>query len=177
MLNKTFLLLLLFSLSISAQNTAELIGTVTDKVTHQPLIGADVYIKELNKGVAPMHAVNIDWHICPKGIIPCGLVSSVIKPFGKKISVKGQMRSDVSLKEQAEEISGVTVSGKSIAHQKKEQSMPVTVIDMSNLRGTVSSVQDILLKTVGITLRSSGGVGSSSRISVRGLEGKRIGFL
>ncbi|WP_454979403.1 TonB-dependent receptor, partial [Capnocytophaga ochracea] len=62
------------------------------------------------------------------------------------------------------------------AHQKKEQSMPVTVIDMSNLRGTVSSVQDILLKTVGITLRSSGGVGSSSRISVRGLEGKRIGF-
>ena len=86
------------------------------------------------------------------------------------------MRSDVSLKEQAEEISGVTVSGKSIAHQKKEQSMPVTVIDMSNLRGTVSSVQDILLKTVGITLRSSGGVGSSSRISVRGLEGKRIGF-
>jgi len=96
--------------------------------------------------------------------------------FGKKISVKGQMRSDVSLKEQAEEISGVTVSGKSIAHQKKEQSMPVTVIDMSNLRGTVSSVQDILLKTVGITLRSSGGVGSSSRISVRGLEGKRIGF-
>ena len=54
--------------------------------------------------------------------------------------------------------------------------MPVTVIDMSNLRGTISSVQDILLKTVGITLRSSGGVGSNSRISVRGLEGKRIGF-
>ena len=176
MLNKTFLLLLLFNLSISAQNTAELIGTVTDKVTHQPLIGADVYIKELNKGVSTDARGQYRLAHLPEGNYTVWFSFLGYQTFGKKISVKGQMRSDVSLKEQAEEISGVTVSGKSIAHQKKEQSMPVTVIDMSNLRGTVSSVQDILLKTVGITLRSSGGVGSSSRISVRGLEGKRIGF-
>ena len=176
MLNKTFLLLLLFSLSISAQNTAELIGTVTDKVTHQPLIGADVYIKELNKGASTDARGQYRLTHLPEGNYTVWFSFLGYQTFGKKISVKGQMRSDVSLKEQAEEISGVTVSGKSIAHQKKEQSMPVTVIDMSNLRGTVSSVQDILLKTVGITLRSSGGVGSSSRISVRGLEGKRIGF-
>ena len=176
MLNKTFLLLLLFSLSISAQNTAELIGTVTDKVTHQPLIGADVYIKELNKGVSTDARGQYRLAHLPEGNYTVWFSFLGYQTFGKKISVKGQMRSDVSLKEQAEEISGVTVSGKSIAHQKKEQSMPVTVIDMSNLRGTVSSVQDILLKTVGITLRSSGGVGSSSHISVRGLEGKRIGF-
>ena len=176
MLNKTFLLLLLFSLSISAQNTAELIGTVTDKVTHQPLIGADVYIKELNKGASTDARGQYRLAHLPEGNYTVWFSFLGYQTFGKKISVKGQMRSDVSLKEQAEEISGVTVSGKSIAHQKKEQSMPVTVIDMSNLRGTVSSVQDILLKTVGITLRSSGGVGSSSRISVRGLEGKRIGF-
>ncbi|EKY09096.1 TonB-dependent receptor [Capnocytophaga sp. oral taxon 380] len=176
MLNKTFLLLLLFSLSISAQNTAELIGTVTDKVTHHPLIGADVYIKELNKGVSTDARGQYRLAHLPEGNYTVWFSFLGYQTFGKKISVKGQVRSDVSLKEQAEEISGVTVSGKSIAHQKKEQSMPVTVIDMSNLRGTVSSVQDILLKTVGITLRSSGGVGSSSRISVRGLEGKRIGF-
>lgn len=176
MLNKTFLLLLLFSLSISAQNTTELIGTVTDKVTHQPLIGADVYIKELNKGASTDARGQYRLAHLPEGNYTVWFSFLGYQTFGKKISVKGQVRSDVSLKEQAEEISGVTVSGKSIAHQKKEQSMPVTVIDMSNLRGTVSSVQDILLKTVGITLRTSGGVGSSSRISVRGLEGKRIGF-
>lgn len=176
MLNKTFLLLLLFSLSISAQNTAELIGTVTDKVTHQPLIGADVYIKELNKGVSTDARGQYRLAHLPEGNYTVWFSFLGYQTFGKKISVKGQVRSDVSLKEQAEEIGEVTVSGKSIAHQKKEQSMPVTVIDMCNLRGTVSSVQDILLKTVGITLRTSGGVGSSSRISVRGLEGKRIGF-
>ena len=176
MLNKTFLLLLLFSLSISAQNTAELIGTVTDKVTHQPLIGADVYIKELNKGVSTDARGQYRLAHLPEGNYTVWFSFLGYQTFGKKISVKGQMRSDISLKEQAEEISGVTVSGKSIAHQKKEESMPVTVIDMSNMRGTVSNVQDILAKTVGVTLRTSGGVGSSSRISVRGLEGKRIGF-
>ncbi|HBX19374.1 MAG TPA: hypothetical protein DEF88_02845, partial [Porphyromonadaceae bacterium] len=31
-------------------------------------------------------------------------------------------------------------------------------------------------KTVGMTIRVSGGVVSASRVSVRGLEGKRIGF-
>ena len=140
------------------------------------MIGADVYIKELNKGVSTDARGQYRLAHLPEGNYTVWFSFLGYQTFGKKISVKGQMRSDVSLKEQAEEISGVTVSGKSIAHQKKEQSMPVTVIDMSNLRGTVSSVQDILLKTVGITLRSSGGVGSSSRISVRGLEGKRIGF-
>ena len=175
-MNKFFFLLLLITTPLSAQNTAELIGTVTDKVTHQPLIGADVYIKELNKGVSTDARGQYRLAHLPEGNYTVWFSFLGYQTFGKKISVKGQVRSDVSLKEQAEEIGEVTVSGKSVAHQKKEQSMPVTVIDMSNLRGTVSSVQDILLKTVGITLRTSGGVGSSSRISVRGLEGKRIGF-
>ena len=175
-MNKFFFLLLLITTPLSAQNTAELIGTVTDKVTHQPLIGADVYIKELNKGVSTDARGQYRLTHLPEGNYTVWFSFLGYQTFGKKISVKGQVRSDVSLKEQAEEIGEVTVSGKSVAHQKKEQSMPVTVIDMSNLRGTVSSVQDILLKTVGITLRTSGGVGSSSRISVRGLEGKRIGF-
>lgn len=176
MLYKTFLLLLLTTSSLWAQNTAELSGKITDKATQKPLIGADIYLKELKKGAN----ADAQGYYYLKGI-PEGnytIIGSYLgyQSFSKKIYLKGQERLDISLKEQAEEISGVTVSGKSIAHQKKEESMPVTVIDMSNMRGTVSNVQDILAKTVGVTLRTSGGVGSSSRISVRGLEGKRIGF-
>ncbi|MCR5071834.1 MAG: TonB-dependent receptor, partial [Bacteroidales bacterium] len=58
----------------------------------------------------------------------------------------------------------------------REQAMPVSVISMKQLQGTVSDIQGILAKTVGVTIRSTGGVGSASRLSVRGLEGKRIGF-
>ncbi len=176
MLYKTFLLLLLTTSSLWAQNTAELSGKITDKATQKPLIGADIYLKELKKGAN----ADTQGNYYLKGILEGNytIIGSYLgyQTFSKKIYLKGQERLDISLKEQAEEISGVTVSGKSIAHQKKEESMPVTVIDMSNMRGTVSNVQDILAKTVGVTLRTSGGVGSSSRISVRGLEGKRIGF-
>ena len=176
MLYKTFLLLLLTTSSLWAQNTAELSGKITDKATKKPLIGADIYLKELKKGTNADAQGNYHLKGIPEGnyTILCSYLG--YQTFSRKIYLKGQEHLDISLKEQAEEISGVTVSGKSIAHQKKEESMPVTVIDMSNMRGTVSNVQDILAKTVGVTLRTSGGVGSSSRISVRGLEGKRIGF-
>ena len=176
MLYKTFLLLLLTTSFLWAQNTAELSGKITDKATQKPLIGADIYLKELKKGTNADAQGNYYLKGIPEGNYT--IIGSYLgyQSFSKKIYLKGQERLDISLKEQAEEISGVTVSGKSIAHQKKEESMPVTVIDMSNMRGTVSNVQDILAKTVGVTLRTSGGVGSSSRISVRGLEGKRIGF-
>ena len=176
MLYKTFLLLLLTTSSLWAQNTAELSGKITDKATQKPLIGADIYLKELKKGANADVQGNYYLKGIPEGYYT--IIGSYLgyQSFSKKIYLKGQEHLDINLKEQAEEISGVTVSGKSIAHQKKEESMPVTVIDMSNMRGTVSNVQDILAKTVGVTLRTSGGVGSSSRISVRGLEGKRIGF-
>ena len=176
MLYKTFLLLLLTTSSLWAQNIAELSGKITDKATQKPLIGADIYLKELKKGANADAQGNYYLKGIPEGTYT--IIGSYLgyQSFSKKIYLKGQERLDISLKEQAEEISGVTVSGKTIAHQKKEESMPVTVIDMSNMRGTVSNVQDILAKTVGVTLRTSGGVGSSSRISVRGLEGKRIGF-
>ena len=176
MLYKTFLLLLLTTSSLWAQNIAELSGKITDKATQKPLIGADIYLKELKKGTNADTQGNYHLKGIPEGNYT--IIGSYLgyQTFSRKIYLKGQERLDISLKEQAEEISGVTVSGKTIAHQKKEESMPVTVIDMSNMRGTVSNVQDILAKTVGVTLRTSGGVGSSSRISVRGLEGKRIGF-
>ena len=176
MLYKTFLLLLLTTSFLWAQNTAELSGKITDKATQKPLIGADIYLKELKKGTNADAQGNYHLKGIPEGNYT--IIGSYLgyQTFSKKIYLKGQEHLDISLKEQAEEISGVTVSGKSIAHQKKEESMPVTVIDMSNMRGTVSNVQDILAKTVGVTLRTSGGVGSSSRISIRGLEGKRIGF-
>ena len=176
MLYKTFLLLLLTTSFLWAQNTAELSGKITDKATQKPLIGADIYLKELKKGANADAQGNYYLKGIPEGNYT--IIGSYLgyQTFSRKIYLKGQERLDISLKEQAEEISGVTISGKSIAHQKKEESMPVTVIDMSNMRGTVSNVQDILAKTVGVTLRTSGGVGSSSRISVRGLEGKRIGF-
>ena len=83
---------------------------------------------------------------------------------------------DFSIEEHSEKLNEVVVSAKSEARKIRELAMPITVISMSQLSGTVNSISDVLNKSVGIIMRNSGGVGSASRLSVRGLEGKRIGF-
>lgn len=82
----------------------------------------------------------------------------------------------IRLEPETQSLGEVVVTAKSEARQLREQAMPMSVISMQQLQGTVSNVQDVLSKTVGVTIRNTGGVGSSSRVSVRGLEGKRIGF-
>ena len=173
---KIFYLFLLFSSSLIAQNKGILSGKVLDKSTGEPLINAEIIIKDLNKGTTTDDKGFYQIHNLPLGSYIVSFYYLGYQSMSKKINITEQTHLSVSLKEEKQEIGEMVFTAKTIAHQKKEEAMPVTVIDLSNMRGTVSSVQDILIKTVGVTIRSSGGVGSTSRLSVRGLEGKRIGF-
>ena len=172
---KFFYLLFFFSSLSFAQNKGMLSGRIVDKSTGEPLINAEVIIKETGRGTATNEKGFYSLSL-PKGSYTIGFYYLGYQSISKKITISGDTKQNIALTPEKQEIGEVVVTAKTIAHQKKEEAMPVTVIDLSNMRGTVSSVQDILVKTVGVTLRTSGGVGSSSRLSVRGLEGKRIGF-
>jgi outer membrane receptor protein involved in Fe transport len=50
----------------------------------------------------------------------------------------------------------------------------VTIIDASELRGRAISLEDALDRSAGIKVRSSGGLGSGTRIMIHGLEGDRV---
>ena len=73
------------------------------------------------------------------------------------------------------EIETVTITSSTEIRKMREAAMPLSVLDTRQLEGTTSSINDALARTSGITVRNTGGVGSASRISVRGLEGKRMG--
>ena len=68
----------------------------------------------------------------------------------------------IRLEPETQSLGEVVVTAKSEARQLREQAMPMSVISMQQLQGTVSNVQDVLSKTVGVTIRNTGGVGSSS---------------
>ena len=74
------------------------------------------------------------------------------------------------------ELEAVTVVGHDEVRQMREAAMPISVISVKQLEGTTTNINDALARTTGITVRNTGGVGSASRISVRGLEGKRMGI-
>lgn len=70
----------------------------------------------------------------------------------------------------------VVITGRNEARKLRESGMPVSVMTAKELQGTASSMNDVLARVAGVTIRNTGGVGSASRLSVRGLEGKRLGL-
>lgn len=81
----------------------------------------------------------------------------------------------VFMKEDPIELREVKVVGRSKIRKLQEIGMPVSVLGKRQLEGTANNINDVLAHATGITVRNTGGVGSASRVSVRGLEGKRMG--
>lgn len=155
----------------------DIIGTVYDVNDNSPLAGATVYIEELEKGVISDNEGVFRITDIPDGTYTLKVQFLGYRPQEKTVRTdKGNRSNDIGLKPESLSLSEVIISEKSQARLLREQAMPVSVISMQQLQGTVSDIQSILAKTVGVTIRASGGMGSTSRLSVRGLEGKRIGF-
>lgn len=51
---------------------------------------------------------------------------------------------------------------------------PVTIVDAKKYAGRAMNLAELLDRTAGVKIRQSGGVGSSSRVSIRGFEGRRV---
>lgn len=173
-------MLLLMPISAVAQTErGRLMGVVVDEAGEEPLPGATLFVEELKRGVATDRYGSFSlMHI------PLGTYTLTVKFLGyqtKTQSITVDQRDTpkkltIRMKAEFQSLKEVVVRGKSEARKLREQALPVSVISMSQIQGTVSNVQDVLGKTAGITVRTTGGTGSSARISVRGLEGKRIGL-
>lgn len=85
-------------------------------------------------------------------------------------------RTTSSVQSRERTLGEATVHGMSEARRTKVAPLTVSVLGLQQLEGTASSLNGVLQRVAGVTVRSTGGVGSASRISVRGLEGKRMGM-
>ena len=83
---------------------------------------------------------------------------------------------EVNKRDTTVEMKEIMVTARSEIRKLKESAMPISVIGQRQLQGTATNINDVLARTVGVTVRNTGGLGSASRISLRGLEGKRMGM-
>ncbi len=165
--------LILIGQALFSQRIIQIKGVVIDANTHEPLVGATVIDKNYtNKGVVTdlkgeftLSNISNEDEITVSFI---GYEDVSISPNSEYIRIE--------LKPSSMNLDEVVVIGKNDLRKVKESAMAVSVISMEQLKGTVSDITDVLDRTAGITIRSTGGVGSASRVSVRGLEGKRVGF-
>lgn len=173
-----FFLLTAYCALAQTNGKARLTGKIIDATEGDGLIGASVYIESLKKGVVTDRSGRFVFD---------GLEPNKYQVTFSYIGYESQTRNitlaagetkkiTIVLKEESKTLEQVVVVAKSEARKVREQAMPISVISMNQLQGQVSDMEGILAKTVGVAIRQTGGVGSASRISLRGLEGKRIGY-
>jgi len=99
--------------------------------------------------------------------------------FKKTIRVKDTVEYiEVSLLLSTGSLSEVTVTGiadeLAAARKVRNNVMPVTILTAKQIENRASNLNELLARQTGVQIRRTGGLGSEARISVRGLEGRRV---
>ena len=169
------LLCLLCTLTISAQK-AIVYGQITDDKTREPIAGAGVSIAKDGKGTVADANGRYTLNIQGRQQVRLNFQYLGYKTESREIALRDSVCCNIRLKPVDNVLDEVTVTTRSEMRKLRESAMPISVIGQRQLQGTASNINDVLARTVGVTVRNTGGMGSASRISVRGLEGKRMGM-
>lgn len=169
------LLCLLCTMTISAQKTI-VYGQITDDKTGEPIAGAGVSIAKDGKGTIADADGRYTLNIQGRQQVRLNFQYLGYKTESREIALRDSVCCNIRLKPIDNVLDEVTVTTRSEMRKLRESAMPISVIGQRQLQGTASNINDVLARTVGVTVRNTGGMGSASRISVRGLEGKRMGM-
>lgn len=169
------LLCLLCTMTISAQK-AIVYGQITDDKTGEPIAGAGVSIAKDGKGTVADANGRYILNIQGRQQVRLNFQYLGYKTESREIALRDSICYNIRLKPVDNVLDEVTVTTRSEMRKLRESAMPISVIGQRQLQGTASNINDVLARTVGVTVRNTGGMGSASRISVRGLEGKRMGM-
>ena len=174
------LLSILFPLHLYAQtNTVEL--KVVDADNGNGIEAATVQWKPIGapsfkngaltdrRGIVQIQSKGVDSYVVLTRYVGYETAIDTLKSSIKKHTIR--------LRANARELDGVVVTGKSKVQFMRESPEAITVINGKDLQGRSVSLETILDKTIGLKVGQTGGLGSSSRIIVHGLEGNRIQIL
>nr|WP_273160430.1 TonB-dependent receptor [Prevotella aurantiaca] len=162
-------------MTISAQK-AIVYGQITDDKTGEPVAGAGVSIAKDGKGTVADANGRYILNIQGRQQVRLNFQYLGYKTESREIALRDSVCCNIRLKPIDNVLDEVTVTTRSEMRKLRESAMPISVIGQRQLQGTASNINDVLARTVGVTVRNTGGMGSASRISVRGLEGKRMGM-
>ena len=176
-MNRLFIvtILCLCTTVLSAQNILR--GKIIDKETGLPISGAYISIKNTKQKTVSDKTGNYQIDILSNGTCIVEVSFVGYKRVRQVIVLNGNITKDFFLESSANVLNEVVVKGSSQQaeiNRIRQSPMAVTVVDGSKLRGRSSGIEEILTRTSGIKVRKTGGLGSASRISVHGLEGKRV---
>lgn len=165
---------LLCNTALYAQSVFQ--GKIYDADTKETIPGANVVLSDRSIGTV----TDFDGHYSIKlPSVKCMVQVSYVgyESITKEVDLqRGSNEQDFYMEKLISQIDEVSVMGKSEARKKMEQGLPVTVLRPQDMLGVASDIKSVLTRISGVKIKSLGGVGSLSKIAIRGLEGKRVGF-
>jgi len=169
------LLCFLLTTTASAQ-TATLVGRVIDPADEMPLSGATISILGLSLGAATEDDGTYRIEAIPAGqhTVRFSFVGYAPLDTTLVFANNAVVRLDVALSESEIALGSVTVQGNREAAAVRESPFSVAVLDAQRLAGRGLTADEAIARVSGVQVRRSGGLGSASVFSIRGLEGERI---
>ena len=141
-------------------------GTVTDAESGMPLPGVTVIQKGTNNGTS----TDFDGLFSISVPTDATLVFSMVGFTSKEAPVNGNSTIDINLEVNTESLDEVVVTALGLTREKKSLGYAVTELESEEIN-TVKDynvASSLVGKVAGVTITQSGGVGSGSRIVIRG---------
>ena len=155
-------------------------GRIIDKTSNEPLVGVTVQdTSDYERGTISDLEGRFEIVVTRKTntVLKFSIVGyqTFLYPIGDEDFVN---QISIELSVSTDELDEVVVLGLSEEQQRIKEIIldvnPVTVISAREIENRASNLNELLARQAGVQVRQSGGAGSSSTVSIRGLEGKRV---
>ncbi|WP_229793702.1 TonB-dependent receptor [Salinimicrobium marinum] len=172
----SYIVLMLFSNGILAQD-ARVFGKVESQ-SGETISGVTLLLK--GTGMGTMTNLDGDYEInnlkAGKYQLQVRFLGYESREFTLDLSENEERNLDVVLQDKTEEIEVVTVLGKSVAGQVREQSYMVSAISTKDLYNSTSDAQQVLNRVPGVRILEEGGLGSDMNFTLNGFSGDQVKF-
>jgi outer membrane receptor protein involved in Fe transport len=154
-------------------------GRVVDCGAGQPLAGVSVKINGATGGTSTGSEGAYRFASLREGTYQLEFSFIGMKTVRREVRLSGSRHEtlNICMEEEVSTLGEVTVEARyerKEIKEAKEQGVPVSVIDGKLLAGRGTSIAEVINHQTGVKVRRTGGVGSDTKINVRGLEGKRV---
>ena len=172
------LLVFFMMMTLSAQTIT---GTVIDEEFKEPLLGANVLIKGTTHGASTDDKGKFTLKTTQKkGILEVSFIGFKTKEVPFTIT-KDKVVLQISLSADAEELTGITITGNTLLDVAKERKTPVAVstihaAEIVNKLGN-QEFPELLKKTPSVYATKSGGGYGDSKINIRGFGNENIAVM
>ncbi|RZL20210.1 MAG: TonB-dependent receptor [Pedobacter sp.] len=173
----TLLVLIFFSTVLSAQQN-NIIKGIVKNTSGVPLSGAGISVGSIQKTAVTDQQGTFEIKGVPNGThkLKITYVGYVETTIIIQVPSKDSQTLNVSLQENKNDLSGITVSGRTKAQEVNRQAYNVTAIDATKLYNTTLDISGALDRVAGVRVRESGGVGSNFNVSLNGFSGRHVRY-